>query len=268
VSRNGYYAWRKRGLSARARKDQQLVVKIKALHAENRGTYGRPRITDELNAQGAKVSQKRIGRLMRENDIAGRHLRRFRKTTDSSHKMPVAPNLIERQFNAKGPNQLWAGDITYIRTWEGWLYLAVVIDLYSRRVVGWALANHMRTELVSNALQMAIDQRCPPKGLIFHSDRGSQYASKDYQKLLKRYGIRCSMSRKGDCWDNAVVESFFSTLKEELICRNVWPTRKLARNAINEYIICFYNSRRRHSRLGSMSPMAFEKINGQHLLAA
>lgn len=214
------------------------------------------------------MSEKRIGRLMQENDIVGRHRRRFRKTTDSSHQMPVAPNLVDRKFYAQGPNQIWAGDITYIRTWEGWLYLAVVIDLYSRRVVGWAMANHMRTELVTEALQLAINQRCPSPGLIFHSDRGSQYASKDYQNVLKRYGVICSMSRKGNCWDNAVVESFFATLKEELIYRHVYPTRKMARNAISEYIISFYNSCRRHSRLGSMSPINFEKINSQHLLAA
>lgn len=268
VSRSGFYAWCRRPPSERARRDQQLAVKISAAHAENRGVYGRPRITQELKAQGEAVSEKRVGRLMREQGLSGQRPRRFRRTTDSKHDLPVAPNLLERKFNPECANQVWAADISYVRTWEGWLYLAVVLDLFSRRVVGWAIADHMRTELVSDALTMALDHRQPGPGVIHHSDRGSQYASNDYQALVAKKEMVCSMSRKGDCWDNSVVESFFGTLKDELIYRGVWPTRSRARAAINEYIACFYNSRRRNSASGDVSPMEYETRVGQQMLAA
>ena len=185
--------------------------------------------------------------------------RRFRRTTDSGHELPIAPNVVARNFNPGRPNQLWATDITYVWTWQGWLYLAVVIDLFSRRVVGWAVAEHMRTELVLEALQMALQLRVPGDDLVHHSDRGSQYASNQYQVRLQRHGITCSMSRKGDCWDNAVVESFFATLKKDLLYRRPWPTRSDARIAIGNYIEGFYNPRRRHSYLGQLSPAEYER---------
>ena len=267
VSRPGYYAWRRRELSKHDQRDEVLKVKIAAVHKENRGVYGRPRITKELRESGEKVSEKRVGRLMREEGISGRRPKKFRRTTDSKHTLPVAPNLVERRFEAEAPNKVWVSDITYVATWEGWLYLASVIDLFSRRVVGWAIADHMRTELVTDALQMAISERGPAAGLIYHSDRGSQYASNASQELLAEHGLLCSMSRKGDCWDNAVAESFFGTLKDELIYRDVWPTRARAKAAIEEYIVCFYNSRRRHSTIGDVSPVEYE-LGRQVLLAA
>lgn len=267
VSRAGFYAWRRRGPSKHDERDEVLKVKIAAVHEENRGVYGRPRITKELRAAGEKVSEKRVGRLMREEGISGRRPKKFRRTTDSKHTLPVAPNLVERRFEVEAPNRVWVSDITYLATWEGWLYLAAVIDLFSRRVVGWAIADHMRTELVTDALQMAINERGPVVGLIYHSDRGSQYASDASQKLLAAHGMLCSMSRKGDCWDNAVAESFFGTLKDELIYRDVWPTRVRAKAAIEEYIVCFYNSRRRHSTIGNVSPVEYE-LDRQILMAA
>ena len=194
--------------------------------------------------------------------------RNFRKTTDSDHRYPVADNLLKRDFAPAAPDIVWATDITYVWTWEGWLYLAVVIDLFSRRVVGWAVADHMRTELVADALVMAVGRRGPPPGLIHHSDRGCQYASREYQVLLERYGMKCSMSRKADCWDNAVVESFFGTLKTELIYRSPWPTTRAARTAITEYIECFYNANRRHSYLGYQSPRNFEMMHLTEAVAA
>jgi len=267
VSRAGFYAWRRREPSEHDQRDEVLKMKIAAVHEDNRGVYGRPRITKELREAGEKVSEKRVGRLMREEGITGRRPKKFRRTTDSKHNLPVAEDLVQRQFEADAPNQVWVGDITYIGTWEGWLYLAVVIDLFSRRVVGWSIADHMRTELVSEAFTMAVEERQPGPGLVYHSDRGAQYASESYQALLKSQAAVPSMSRKGDCWDNAVAESFFGTLKEELIYRDVWPTRVRARAAIEEYIACFYNSRRRHSTIGDVSPMEYE-LGRQIQLAA
>jgi transposase InsO family protein len=258
VTATGFYAWRSRPESKRAARDRQLTAKVRAFHEASRGTYGSPRILKDLQEDGEKVSRKRVARLMRENDLTGQMPRRFRRTTDSKHKLPVAENLLQRDFNAEAPNRVWAADISYVRTWEGWLYLAVVLDLFSRRVVGWAVADHMRTELVRDALTMAINHRRPEAGVIHHSDRGSQYASHEYQALLKQEDMICSMSRKGDCWDNSVVESFFGTLKEDLIHRHPWPTKRKAIEAINEYIACFYNSYRRHKYLDNISPVEYE----------
>jgi len=238
VTASGFYAWRTRPESKRAIRDRQLTVKVRAFHEASRGTYGSPRILEDLQEDGEKVSRKRVARLMRENELTGQMPRRFRRTTDSNHDLPVAENLLQRDFNPEAPNRVWAADISYVRTWEGWLYLAAVLDLFSRRVVGWAVADHMRTELVRDALTMAINHRRPEAGVIHHSDRGSQYASHEYQALLTQEGMICSMSRKGDCWDNAVAESFFGTLKDDLIHRYPWPTKRKAIEAINEYIAC------------------------------
>ncbi len=258
VSRSGYYAWLRRKPSRRERDDRRLSVKIVASFRANRGVYGSPRVVDELHADGESVGRRRVARIMREKGLCARLPRRFRKTTDSSHSRPVARDLVQRQFLPKTPNEVWAADITYIRTWEGWLYLAVVMDLFSRRVIGWAMANHLRAELAVSALQIAVRHRRPPRGMIHHSDRGVQYASRDYRAFLRRHGIKCSMSRKGDCWDNAVVESFFGTLKTESLYRLVLPTRAQARWATVDYITNFYNPRRRHSTLGNVSPIEFE----------
>ncbi|MFC1611460.1 IS3 family transposase [Myxococcota bacterium] len=267
VTRNGFYAWLKRPESRRRRRDRQLAVKIKAFHQASRGTYGSPRIYDDLKEEGESVSKKRVARIMRENGVSGRAKPRRKRTTDSNHNLPVAENLLNRDFSVAAPDRVWASDITYVRTWEGWLYLAVVIDLFSRRVIGWAIADHMRTELVLDAVKMAIGLRNPAPGLIHHSDRGSQYASHDYQRTLEAHGMLCSMSRKGDCWDNAVVESFFGSLKDDLIYRFSWPTKARAKKAIAEYIACFFNSRRRHSFLGNVSPMEYENTARQLRLA-
>ena len=261
VSRSGFYGWmRSEGRrSTRDESDAALTTKIAEAHTRSRGTYGSPRIHEELQAGGMHVGRNRVARLMKEQGLHGCRPRPFRTTTDSRHGEPIAPNLLERNFAPAGPDQVWASDITYIRTWEGWVYLAVVIDLWSRRVIGWSVADHMRTELVLGALEMAVGQRVPEPNLIHHSDRGSQYASGDYRAALTVHGISCSMSRKGDCWDNACVESFFATLKTELIHRRPWPTMQEARLAIHEFIGCFYNSQRTHSFLGYMAPTDFER---------
>jgi transposase InsO family protein len=205
-----------------------------------------------------RISRKRVARLMRKEGLSARFVRRWRATTDSQHGLPVAPNVVARRFNADAPNRVWVTDMTYVRTWEGWLYLAAIIDVFSRRVVGWAMADHLRTELPLEALGMALGIRQPAVGLVHHSDRGCQYASETYRSELAARGIVCSMSRVGDCWDNAVAESFFATLKVELIYRRPWPTKAEARAAIHEYIAAFYNPHRRHSALGYLSPMAYE----------
>ena len=261
VSRSGFYGW-VRSIGRRSARDESnaaLTAKIAEAHDRSRGTYGSPRIHEELWAGGCHVGRNRVARLMNEQGLRGCRPRPFRATTDSRHGEPIAPNLLERDFAPAGPDQVWASDITYIRTWEGWMYLAVVIDLWSRRVIGWSMADHMRTALVLDALEMAVGQRVPEPNLIHHSDRGSQYASGDYRGALKAHGILCSMSRKGDCWDNACVESFFATLKTELIHRRPWATMQEAKLAIHEFIGCFYNSQRTHSFLGYMAPAAFER---------
>jgi putative transposase len=259
VSRSGYYAWAQREPSNRVLKDIVLLEEIREVHKESRGTYGSPRIVKELKEGGIEVGRRRISRLMQENGITGSPPKRFKVTTDSKHSLAVADNVLNRDFNPDTPNRAWATDISYVRTWEGWMYLAVVIDLFSRRVVGWSMARHMRAELCLDALSMALGQRSPQPNMLHHSDRGSQYASHDYRDALRYRGIVCSMSGKGDCWDNAAVESFFATLKKELIHRRPWPTVREVRSAIVEYIEVFYNRKRKHSTLGYISPVEFER---------
>lgn len=259
VSRSGYYAWLQRPPSRRAVEDARLVPVIRACHAQSRATYGSPRILKDLVALNYRVSRKRVARLMRREGLSARALRRYRATTESRHSLPVAPNIVARRFHATAPNQLWVTDITYIWTWQGWLFLTVIVDVFSRRVVGWAMAESLHTELPLEALGMALGIRRPDPGLVHHSDRGCQYASDIYQSELAARGIICSMSRVGDCWDNAVAESFFATLKKDLIHRRPWPTKAEAKIAIHDYIGSFFNPYRRHSSLGYLSPMDFEK---------
>ena len=260
VSRSGYYSWRKRGKSTREKEREQLIPMVKAIHRKSRSTYGKRRIAEELQSKGIPCGEHKAGTLMKLAGVQAKQKKKFKATTDSNHTMPVSPNLLKRNFNVSHPNMIWVGDITYIWTTEGWLYLAVVIDLYSRRIVGWSINKRMTRQLVINALLMAIWKRKPAPGQIFHSDRGSQYCSNDFQGLLKTYGFKSSMSRKGDCWDNAVAESFFGTLKLELIFWEKYKTRAQAKGSIVEYIEMFYNSQRRHSYLGYLTPMEFEEV--------
>ncbi len=263
VTASGFYAWCRRGLSRRAQEDAALRVEIRAAHAASGKRYGSPRVHADLKAAGQYVGRKRVARLMREEGLEGQRKRRFRVTTDSRHSYPVAANRLNRNFTASAPNQVWATDITYIWTREGWIYLAAILDLFSRRVVGWSLDSQLDRTLALDALGMALRTRCPEPGLLHHSDRGVQYASEDYQSRLRERGIVCSMSRKGDCWDNAVAESFFSTLKAELVQRNDYVSRSQARASIFEYIEAFYNGRRRHSALGYVSPVEHESAAAQ-----
>lgn len=258
VSRSGYYEWCKRDESPRKKKDRELKEKILAIYNKSKKHYGSPRIHDELHDMGIPCSKKRVERLMRELGIRARHKRQFRITTNSKHNYPVASNLLNRQFQVKGPNQVWVADITYIRTFEGWLYLAAVMDLYSRKIVGWSMSETMNTAMAIAALKMAINRRRPPKGLLHHSDRGVQYASYDYQDVLNENHMICSMSRKGNCWDNAPAESFFSTLKTECIEGKIYLSRAQAKREIFEFIEIDYNRKRRHSAIGSMTPENFE----------
>lgn len=267
VSRSGFYAWRRRQPSKRAREDARLAAEIRTVHQQARGTYGSPRVHFELQQRAFQVGRHRVARLMREQGLTALFKRRFRHTTDSTHNDPIAANRLNRQFDVEGPDRVWATDITYLWTDQGWLYLAVVLDLYSRRVVGWSMAEHLRSELVLGALEMALGQRAPRDGLLHHSDRGCQYASSAYREALSQAGIVCSMSRKGDCWDNAVVESFFGTLKSELVHRRRFATRLAARTAVFEYIEVFYNRQRRHSYLGYLSPAEYEQRFEQRLAA-
>lgn len=260
VSSRGFRAFRSRPISQSQRKDMVLLAHIREQHRLSLGSYGRPRMTEELKDLGFDVGHRRVGRLMRQNNISVIWTRKHKVTTDSNHKFNITPNLLDRNFVADLPNQKWVVDISYIWTQEGWLYLAVVLDLYSRRVIGWAVSNRMKRDLAIRALDMAVALRKPPKGCIHHSDRGSQYCSHDYQKRLRQYGFKTSMSGKGNCYDNAVVEAFFKTIKAELIWRHPWHTRRAAELAIFEYINGFYNPRRRHSALGWKSPVAFERI--------
>jgi putative transposase len=261
VSRSGYYAWRDRKPSARALEDEQLRPKVVEAFKTGRGTYGSPRVHDELMDQGFEIGRRRVARLMRELRLQGVTPRKFIVTTDSDHRHPIAANVLDRNFEASRPNEKWVTDITYVWTSEGWLYLATVMDLYSRRIVGWSMADHLRTELCLDALQMAIKQRTNIKGLVCHSDRGVQYASDRYRETLKSHGIECSMSRRASCWDNAVAESFFGTLKNELIYRRPWLDRASVRDAISEYIEVFYNRIRKHSTIGNISPAKFEEVD-------
>ena len=259
VSRSGYYAWIARPPSAQARRRSELSEKIKAAHEENRRVYGSPRIRQVLVSRGVQVSENTVAKVMKEQGIQAKTKRKFiPATTDSKHGQPVADNVLDRQFQADLPDQKWSADITYIPTDEGWLYLAGVIDLCSRKIVGWSMAEHMRTDLVADALQMAIARRNPQEGLLHHSDRGVQYASDDYMHLLQLHGMQVSMSGKGDCWDNAVMESFWATLKNELVNHQQYATREDARRSIFEYIEVFYNRKRLHSSVGYLSPEAFE----------
>jgi transposase InsO family protein len=258
VSHSGYYAWQKKTVSRRRQAKAALLEKIRTIHRNSGGIYGSPRVCQALREQDEPCGENRVARLMREDGLRAKTKRRFKATTDSKHDFAVAPNLLNRDFYPEAPNQVYAGDITYVWTAEGWLYLAVVIDLFSRSVVGWAMDKRMTRQLVMNALRMAVQRRRPPSGVIFHSDRGSQYASADFQSLLAHYGLRCSMSRKGDCWDNAVVESFFGSLKQELVFHQKYLTRFQARQSIFDYIERFYNRRRLHSTLGYKSPAAYE----------
>jgi putative transposase len=260
VSRPGYYAHTRRPASKHAQRDVALGAKIAAIHARSAKRYGSPRVHDELREDGERVSRKRVARIMKQHDLRGKRRRRFRVTTQSEHDDPIASNLLARDFTASAPNQKWVGDITYIWTREGWLYLAVLIDLFSRRVVGWAMGDSLATELPLRALNMAIQTRRPPRGLIHHSDRGCQYASADYRAVLEHHGIVASMSRKGNCWDNAVAESFFATLKTELVRDIDFLTRAHAHRELFAYIECFYNRRRRHSSLGYANPNKVEMI--------
>lgn len=259
VTSRGFRAWRSRPMGKRQRKDLVILAHIREQHSLALGSYGRPRMTEELKELGLAVGHRRVGRLMRQNDIRVVRTRKFKATTDSNHQFNIAPNLLDRDFSASAPNQKWAGDISYIWTREGWLYLAVILDLYSRRVIGWAVSNRMKKDLAIRALNMAINLRQPPPGCIHHTDRGSQYCSHDYQQILRKQDFHASMSGKGNCYDNAAVETFFKSLKAELIWRHDWSTRRQTETALFQYINGFYNPRRRHSALGWKSPLAFER---------
>lgn len=258
VVRSAYYAWKISPQSTRDIDDIRLTELIKKSFDESRQTYGRQRIKDDLNEWGEIISKRRIGKLMDRAGLWCKTRKKFKATTNSKHNEKISPNVLNREFKVDKTNTVWVGDITYIWTNEGWFYLATVIDLYSRKIVGWSMADTMKTKLVNDALQMAIWQRKPPKGLVWHTDRGSQYASKSHRALLKTHKIEQSMSRKGDCWDNAVAESFFHTLKTELVYHERYKTKEQARSSIFEYIEVFYNRKRRHSANGSMSPANFE----------
>lgn len=258
VSTSGYYAWLRRPRSRRAAEDVRLGAAIAASHARSRRTYGRPRILADLREQGEHVSGKRVARLMRQRGIASIRRRRFTATTDSRHTRSVAPNVLQRAFDVKALNEAWVGDVTFIWTLAGWLYLAVLIDLGSRRVVGWATSETNDRALALRALDAATARRRPRAGLVHHTDRGSPYASREYREALRRTGAVASMSRAGDCWDNAVAESFFGTLRAELLDHESYTTRAAATAAVEEYIEGFYNRHRRHSSIGYISPMEYE----------
>lgn len=260
VSRSGYYAWRGRVPSATARETAALGKEVKAVFGAHKGRYGSPRILLELKAQGRCAGRKRVARIMRQQGLFARTPKRFRGTTDSNHSLPIADNLLARKFTTVAPNEVWVTDITYLWTREGWLYLSAILDLYSRAVVGWAVSQNIDTTLCLKALEMAVARRRPKAGLLHHSDRGSQYASGDYQDALTRYGMVCSMSRRGDCWDNAVAESFWATLKIELQQDLAGASRSEARRILFEYIESFYNLRRRHSSSGNRSPRDYELL--------
>lgn len=268
VSKGGYYTWVKRQEEPPSRREmanQELTAAIQTTFKRSRGTYGAPRIHAELSSTGTICSLNRVARLMRKEGIQARRRKQYKvTTTNSRHSHPIAPNTLNRQFWASGPNQKWVGDITYIQTKEGWLYMAAILDIYSRRVVGWAMDKHMEQELVASALQMAATQRRPGEGVLHHSDRGSQYAARDYQQLLDAHKMTVSMSRKGDCYDNAIMESFFSTLKAEC-ATEVYNSRAEARQSIFEYVEVWYNRQRRHSALGYASPDSFESAHYRNI---
>ncbi len=260
VSRSGFYSWSSRDKSDREKERDRLIPRVKKIHKEVRGVYGARRISEELTAKGEICGRTKATTLMRLANVAAKQKKKFKATTDSKHKLPVAPNVLDRNFAVSLPDAAYCSDITYIWTTEGWLYLAVVIDLYSRKIVGWSLKSRMTKDLIINALQMAIWRRRPSPGLLFHSDRGSQYCSNDFQQFLKANRMTSSMSRKGNCWDNSVAESFFGSLKTERVFDSLYLTRETARRDIVDYIEMFYNSRRLHSYLGYLSPNDFEKM--------
>ena len=260
VSRSGYYAWRKRDKSLRQEERDRLIPIVREAHRLSKGTYGTRRIAEELEDRGEPCGRTKAGTLMRLANVSVKRSRKFKATTDSKHDLPVAPNLLERRFEVAEPDRVWVSDITYVWTFEGWLYLAVVLDLFSRKIVGWSISSRINRKLVMDALCMAVRLRRPGLGLIFHSDRGSQYCSDDVQKELKTHKMISSMSRKGDCWDNAVAESFFGTLKTERLYLTNFRTREEARLDIVDYIEMFYNCNRRHSYLGYQSPKTFEEM--------
>lgn len=263
VTRAGYYAWSKRKASGKPspqrERHHQLIRQVRLSYVRSRGRYGAPRIAEELNEQGITVCTNTVAKILRECQLRAKRKRRFvPRTTDSSHGHPVAPNLLDRSFAAKHPDAIWVADISYIPTEQGWLYLAMVMDLFSRKIIGWQMTDHLKAELTCDALRMAIKRRAPASGLICHSDRGVQYACRDYRRLLERHGLLCSMSRRGDCYDNAPAESFFATLKGELTGTERYRTRQEAKTAIFEFIEVFYNKKRLHSALGYKSPEQFE----------
>jgi putative transposase len=258
VSPSGYYAWSERPPSARVQADEILLEQIRAIHAQSRGTYGARRIRIELREQGIPCARKRIARLMRQAGLAGAQRRRYRGTTRQNREATAAPDLVQRDFTALGPNQLWVADVTYVPTGEGWLYLATVLDAWSRRIVGWAMGETLRTDLVLEALNMAVWNRRPAAGVVHHSDRGAQYTSVTFSRRCKEAGILPSTGSVGDAYDNALAEAFFATLETELLMRHKFATRKAARLALFDFIEGFYNSHRRHSALGYLSPAEFE----------
>ncbi len=258
VSRSGFYAWLKREPSERSKSDARMTELIREIHKGSRGTYGAPRIHEALKAGGIQCGLNRVARLMKEAGLRSKVKRKFKATTNSEHDHPIAPNLLNQDFKTCSPNAIWVSDITYIRTDEGWLYLATTMDLFSRSIVGWSMDSRMKSDLVVSALDMALSARLPAEGLIHHSDRGVQYAAKPFQQLLTANGLVCSMSRKGNCYDNAVQESFYHSLKTELVHHEHYHTRDEAKASLFDYIEVFYNRERIHSTLGYMSPLQFE----------
>jgi putative transposase len=258
ISPSGYYVWRKRPESPRSKENRRLEAKIRVLFKDNREVYGSPRIHAELKDEGESCSRNRVARIMRKAGIRAKTKRKFKATTDSRHSFPVAPNLLNQNFETDAPNRIWAGDISYIPTDEGWLYLAILMDLYSRKIIGWSMGKRITRQLVINAFKMATGSRHEYQGAIHHSDRGSQYACNDYQQILKEHDVICSMSRKGNCYDNAVVESFFHSLKTEWVNHHRYRTREEARCSLFDYIENFYNNKRRHSVLNYMNPHEYE----------
>lgn len=259
VSRQGYYAWKKRGPSQHEKDDATLSTKIKAIFDFHKGRYGVRRVFNELRRQGVKVAYKRVQRLMSALGLVSVHPRPWRTTTVQAAEPSLLPDLVGQDFTAAAPNELWFGDITYVRTWDGWAYVASVIDAYSRKVVGWAVADHMRTELVLDALRMALVRRRPPKGVIFHADRGSQYTSKEFVNFCKINSVRNSVGRTGICFDNAAAESFWATLKKEFIHLHPFDTVKRLRKGVFEYVEVYYNRQRIHSTIGYLTPVEFEE---------
>ncbi len=258
VSRSGYYGWKKQPQGKRRKDEERLLMEIKESYRKSKGNYGSPRIADDLRDKGLCCGKNRVARIMKVNGIKAKTTKKFKATTNSKHNLPVAENLLKQDFTTASPNAVWVSDITYVSTLEGWLYLAVIIDLYSRQVVGWAMSNRLTADFVIRALYQAIGRRRPPAGCIFHSDRGVQYACKDFRKVLEHYKFRQSMSKKGDCFDNAVAESFFHTLKVEHVYQHRYATRAEARQSIFEYVEMYYNLQRKHSALGYRSPVSFE----------